>query len=112
MDAAVDAVVVRVARKNPGRVDHLPPQGPTPYSMADAQYREAIVEVSDEGIACTKAICNYIYDTYGSFPATVDPMHLMWFMQAHHLDLDFYATFFKPGVCGTTHLGHLDAWHA
>jgi hypothetical protein len=76
-----------------------------------AVYREAIVEVTDEGIACTKAICNYVYDTYGRFPATVDAMHLMWFMQAHHLDLEFYAKYFKPGACGPTHLAHMERWH-
>ena len=52
------------------------------------------------------------YDTYGRFPATVDAMHLMWFMQVHHLDLAFYETFFKAGVCGKTHLAHMETWHA
>jgi hypothetical protein len=111
MDAAVDAVVARLAQKGPGRSAFLPPQGPTPYLMPDAEYRDAIVEISDEGVACTKAICRYIYETYGSFPATVDAMHLMWFMQAHHLDLDFYKRYFKPGACGKTHLAHMATWH-
>ena len=38
-------------------------------------------------------------------------MHLMWFIQAHHPDLDFYARFFKPGVAGRTHLDHMATWH-
>jgi hypothetical protein len=110
MDAAVDAVVARLRRKDAGAAS--PPQpGPTPYTMPDAAYRDAIIEVSDEGIACTKAICNYIHDTYGRFPATVDAMHLMWLMQSHHLDLDFYAKHFKPGACGPTHLAHMERWH-
>ncbi len=111
MDAAVDAIVARLARKEAYPGTHLPPQGVTPYVMPDADYRDAIVEVSDEGIACTKAICNYIHDTYGRFPATVDAMHLMWFIQVHHLDLDFYAKYFKPGVLGPTHLAHMGTWH-
>lgn len=37
--------------------------------------------MSPEGIACTKAVCNYIFDTYGRFPGAVDAMHLMWFLQ-------------------------------
>src|SRR3984893_923356 len=109
MDAAVDAVVARVTRKGAAPSPRQP--GPTPYTMSDAAYRDAIIEVTDEGIACTKATCNYIHDTYGRFPATVDAMHLMWFMQSHHLDLDFYAKYFRPGACGPTHLAHMERWH-
>jgi len=35
----------------------------------------------------------------------------MWFMQAHHLDLDYYDRFFQPGACGRTHVAHMDVWH-
>jgi hypothetical protein len=112
MDAAVDAVVARLTRKTPGPADRLPRQAATPYVLADSEYRDQIVEITDDGIACTKAVCNYIYDTYGRFPATVDAMHLMWFMQAHHLDLDFYATYFKAGACGKTQLTHMETWHS
>ena len=79
--------------------------------MADAEFRDGMVEVSDEGIACAKAVCKYIYETYGRFPASVDTMHLMWFMQAHHLDLDYYATYFRPGACSESHLTHMATWH-
>jgi hypothetical protein len=34
--------------------------------------------------------CNYILDTYGRFPGSTDAMHLMWFMQAHHIDTDYH----------------------
>jgi len=44
------------------------------------------VRLSAEGFACTKAICNYIHDTYGRFPGGTDARHLMWVMQAHHID--------------------------
>ena len=73
--------------------------------------RRGNIEISDEGIACTKAVCNYIYETYGRFPASVDTMHMMWFMQAHHLDLDYYAKFFHRGACSHTHLDHMRVWH-
>ena len=63
--------------------------------MSDADYHAHLAELSDEGRACTKAICNYIYETYGKFPGTVDTMHLMWVMQVHHLDLNFYDQFFR-----------------
>jgi len=79
--------------------------------MSDADYHAHLAELSDEGRACTKAICNYIYETYGKFPGTVDTMHLMWFMQVHHLDLNFYDQFFKPGAYGPTHRAHMSRWH-
>ncbi|HML12347.1 MAG TPA: hypothetical protein VK456_03520, partial [Xanthobacteraceae bacterium] len=69
------------------------------------------VAVSDEGVACTKAVCNYIHETYGRFPGSLDAMHLMWFFQAHHLDTDFYDRFFRPGAYGPTHAAHLATWH-
>jgi hypothetical protein len=108
MDAAVDAVAARMARKDG---DLPPPSGPTAHKMSIAEYRGGNIEISDEGIACTKAVCNYIYDTYGRFPASVDTMHMMWFMQAHHLDLDYYGKFFHSAACGHTHLAHMARWH-
>jgi hypothetical protein len=80
--------------------------------MSLDDYRRGNVEISDDGIACTKAVCNYIYDTYGRFPASVDAMHMMWFMQAHHLDLEFYAKHFHLGALSETHLTHMAKWHA
>ena len=109
MDSAVEAAVSRIC---PPPTDLLRQQGPTPYAMSDANYRANLPELSDEGIACTRAICKYIYDTYGRFPGTVDTMHLMWFMQVHHLDLDFYDRFFKAGVCGDRHATHMATWHS
>ena len=34
----------------------------------------AVPRPSDEAIAAVKVMCNYIWDTYGRFPATIDPM--------------------------------------
>jgi hypothetical protein len=111
MDEAVDAVVTRISGQNTGSI--FPgPQELSPYLMSGSAVSEEVVQNSPEGIACTKAICNYIYETYGRFPGTVDAMHLMWFMQTHHLDLDFYDRFFKPRAYGRTHGAHMAAWHS
>ena len=109
MSAAVDAVA---ARRRPVLDDPVRLRRPAPYSMSDADYHAHLAELSDEGRACTKAICNYIYETYGKFPGTVDTMHLMWVMQVHHLDLNFYDQFFKPGAYGPTHRAHMSRWHS
>jgi hypothetical protein len=97
MDAAVDALLNPLLRHAPAQPEHVP------YLMSDAEHRSGTVEITEEGIACTKSICNYIYETYGRFPGSLDAMHLMWFLQAHHLDTDYYDRFFHPGTYGRTH---------
>jgi hypothetical protein len=79
--------------------------------MSESQYRAGTVRVSADGLACTKAICNYIHDTYGRFPGSTDAMHLMWVLQAHHIDTDYYDRFFGPGAYGPAHAAHMTAWH-
>ena len=106
MDAAVDAILTPLLRQSAGSA-----RPDAPCLMSDAEHRTGAVEISEEGIACTKAICNYIYETYGRFPGGLDAMHLMWFMQAHHLDTDYYDRFFRSGAYGHTHAPHLAIWH-
>ena len=105
MDAAVDAVLTPISPVAPVA------RGPVPYLVPQERHRAGTVTVSDEGIACTKAICNYIFETYGRFPGGLDAMHLMWFMQVHHIDTDFYDTFFRPGAFGQRHAEHMAMWH-
>ena len=106
MDAAVDALLTPLIREK-----SAPPEC-VPYLISDAEHRAGTVGISDEGIACTQAICNYIYQTYGRFPGSLDAMHLMWLMQVHHLDTDYYDRLFRPGAYGPTHAMHLATWHA
>jgi hypothetical protein len=100
MDAAVDAFFAR------------PPQAEAvPHRMSEEEHRAGAVRISAEGLACTKAVCNYIYDTYGRFPGSTDAMHLMWVMQVHHIDTDYYDRNFGPGAYGPTHAAHRTNWH-
>ena len=82
-----------------------------PHRMSEAEHRVGAIRISPEGLACTKAICNYIHDTYGRFPGGTDAMHLMWVMQAHHIDTDYYDRFFGPGAYGPAHAAHMATWH-
>ena len=54
---------------------------------------------SAEAVAYTKEICNYIYDTYGRFPAHVNAIHVpgVW-LQFSHLELEFYDKYFDHGL--------------
>ena len=102
MDAAVDALLTPLLRTSRPTAD--PSDGkrpPVPYLMTDAERREGCVEMSPEGLACTKAVCNYIFDTYGRFPGAVDARHLMWFLQAHHLDISYYDRILPTGCLWT-----------
>jgi hypothetical protein len=102
MDAAVDAVFSRTPRAE---------TAPVPHRMSEAEHRAGAVRLSAEGLACTKAVCNYIYETYGRFPGGTDAMHLMWVMQVHHIDTDYYDRFFGTDAYGSTHAAHLSNWH-
>jgi hypothetical protein len=110
MDAAVDAVLTPLLRQSAGSAKPVEPKH-APYLMSGAEHRNAAVEITDDGIECTKAICNYIYETYGRFPGSLDAMHMMWFMQAHHLDIDYYDRHFRSGAYGPSHAAHLATWH-
>lgn len=46
-------------------------------------------------VAYTKDVCNYIYDTYGRFPAHVDAFYTtgMW-VQFSHLEMEYYEAFY------------------
>lgn len=75
------------------------------------RFIEEVPHYSEEVIACTKDICNYIYDTYGRFPAHVDAMHVpgVW-VQAHHLDLKYYDQFYDGGYSDAQGK-HQQIWH-
>jgi hypothetical protein len=107
--ASIDAAVEAVLRPHARGAGAAPPV--CAHIMSEEEHRRSTVTVSDEGLACTKAVCNYIYETYGRFPGSLDAMHLMWVFQAHHIDTDFYDRFFRPGSYGPTHATHLATWH-
>jgi hypothetical protein len=102
MDAAVDAVFSRSPRETASAV---------PHRVSNEAHRAGAIRLSAEGLACTKAVCNYIHQTYGRFPGTTDAMHLMWVMQAHHIDTDYYDRFFGSDAYGPQHAAHMTTWH-
>jgi hypothetical protein len=75
-------------------------------------YLDEVPHYTPEVIQCCKDICNYIYDTYGRFPAHVDAMYVpgIW-VQAHHLDLEYYDKFYMNGY-SDTQARHQKQWHS
>jgi hypothetical protein len=48
---------------------------------------------------------------YFKFPGTVPSMIATIYLRAHHLDLEFYDDFYKPGAYLRTHAHHMARWH-
>ena len=107
MRAAVEAVCER--KFGPGGPFH--PDTPGPWK--DSRKVRSSAQVHDERFRkCVALQAQYVYDTFGKFPGTVPSMFLIMYLQAHHLDLDFYDTFFKPGAYLKTQAAHMAQWHA
>ncbi len=82
-----------------------------PHKAPNETFDASTPQASPEGIECVKDICNYIYETYGRFPGTLDPIQLSLFIQSHHLDLDFYDQHMQPGAYSASHRNHFRDWH-
>jgi hypothetical protein len=92
------------------------PKGPfnrdTPGAWTDSSGVRGSAQVHDaEFKACVALQARYVYDTFGKFPGTVPTLFIMNYVQAQHVDLDFYDRFFKPGAYLRTHAEHMQRWH-
>ena len=72
-----------------------------------ATVQAGVPDYSERAIAATIAYCEYVYNRYGRFPAGSGPFRSILAYQAHHLDLDFYDAFYKPGAYTATQQGSL-----
>jgi hypothetical protein len=57
-------------------------------------------------------MAQYTFDRFGKFPGTVPTIYILTYLQAHHLDLDFYDRHFKRGGYLKTHAEHMARWHS
>ena len=58
---------------------------------------------SEEFQACVALMAQHVYDRFGKFPGTVPSIFILTYLQAHHLDLDFYDHHFQAGAYLRTH---------
>ncbi len=107
MRAAVEAVCER--KFGPGGPFH--PDTPGPWKDS-RKVRSAAQVHSEEFRECVALQAQYIYDTFGKFPGTVPSIFAIMYLQAHHLDLEFYDRFYQPGAYLRTHAEHMARWHA
>ena len=106
MRAAVEAFAER--KFGPGG----PFNAETPGAWSDSPGVRGSARVHDDEFkSCVALQAQYVFDTFGRFPGTVPTLFIMNYVQAHHLDLDFYDRFFKPGAYLRTHAEHMQRWH-
>jgi hypothetical protein len=66
---------------------------------------------SKEVIQIVKDYCNYIFDTFGRFPATLDTIVMPEWLQVHHLEEEFYDKYGMDKLLNETHRKHMRLWH-
>ena len=105
-----DAVKALCERKfGPGGPFH--PATPGPWRNS-SRVRSA-AQVHDAAFRdCVALQAQYLLETFGKFPATVPTMFVIMYLQAGHLDLDFYDTFYQSGAYLQTHADHIKTWHS
>jgi hypothetical protein len=106
MAAAVEAFAQR--KFGPGGPFHADTPGPWKES---GRVRAAAQVHSDEFKACVARQAQYTLDRFGKFPGTVPTMFSLTYLQAHHLDLEFYDHHFGPGAYLPTQAEHMARWH-
>lgn len=91
-----------------GPYDPAAPGGPWKESAA---IRAGVEPYSDEFVACLGEVAQYVYDTFGRFPGMATTMVLTGYVQAVHIDTDYYDTHFQPGAYLQSHRDHWQRWH-
>ncbi|WP_232520801.1 hypothetical protein [Rhodobacter sp. CZR27] len=105
MGAAVRAAVARKF----GRGGPFDPAQGGPYRET-AAVRSSAAKLDDEAVEIATIMADYVFRTFGRFPATVPPVLLKMYLQAHRLDTGFYDTHFAPGAYLRTHAEHDRNW--
>lgn len=106
MRAAVEAFVER--KFGPGGT--YDPGTPGPWKDS-AGVKGSVRRPGEEAVDCMSEIAGYVHDKHGTFPGTVPTMVLPGYVQAHHIDLEYYDEHFGPGAYLETHARHMERWH-
>jgi len=106
MRAAVEAFVERKF----GRHGAYDPQVPGPWRESGA-VKETVAGYSTEFVDCMAEVAQYIYEKHGKFPGVRSTIALPGFVQAHHLDTDFYDAHYVKGAYLPSHAEHAKLWH-
>ncbi|RPJ52385.1 MAG: hypothetical protein EHJ95_04110, partial [Methanobacteriota archaeon] len=106
MASAVEAFAAR--KFGPGGPFHAGTPGPWQES---GRVRGSAQTHTGEFKACVALQAQQIYDRFGKFPGTVPSVFVLTYLQAQHIDLEFYDRFYQPGAYLRTHAEHMARWH-
>ena len=103
--AAVEAVVARKFGKG-GPFD----PGQTGQYRDTAAVRRSASAIDAEAVEIATIMVDYMFSTFGRFPATAPAVFIITYLQAHRLDTGFHDTQFAPGSYLRTHAAHDRNW--
>ncbi len=104
------AAAREIARRKFGEGGAYDPDTDGPFAD-NRRVKSSVAPYSEEFVECLGEIAQYIYDTYGRFPGTVPTMLMAIYVQAQHIDLEFYDAHYKDGAYLDTHRQHMARWH-
>lgn len=70
-----------------------------------------VPQTSDWCQSAVVDLCEYIFKTYGCFPARMAPVQMSAWFQAHHLETGYYDAYYQPGSYHEAIRNHMDVWH-
>ena len=74
------------------------PSRPGPFSRLPPRSTQWVTPYDEEFLDCMGEMAQYLHDTYGKFPPTVPRVLLCGYVQAQHIDTEFYDKYYKPGA--------------
>ena len=83
---------------------------PGPWKQSE-EIKNEVTPYNQEFKACLTEVAHYVFEKYGKFPGTFTTIVLPGFVQAVHIDTDYYDTFYKTGAYLNTHAAHMENWH-
>lgn len=84
-------------------------QGPWKDSKA---IKGGIRPYSDEFVDCLSEVAQYIFNKHGKFPGTFSTIVLPGYVQAIHLETEYYDRFYNSGAYLNSHAEHMRIWHS
>ncbi len=76
-----------------------------------AKVKGSVTPYSDDFVDLMAEVAQYVLDTYGKFPGTQPTVAFPAYIQAHHIDTEFYDEHYRPGAYLETHARHWERWH-
>lgn len=77
----------------------------------NGEVRASITPYSDAFVDGMAEVARYMHEKFGKFPGTRSTIVMPGFVQAHHLDTNFYDAHYRPGAYLSTHAEHMSRWH-